>query len=145
MNSAKKLLLARIQATLEALRVPWSLKSIQRRRSIDSKPTHDRCLDFIVGDEDVVAQDNRGYVIEFPINLRLTWRASKNGFDLVEDLKAAVQAALEADPQFTSLATNCIYNGEVDLSGDDTWSQGTCLLAYTVQYRRVRANPYQSY
>lgn len=48
MNSAKKLLLARIQATLDAIRVPWSLKSIQRRRSIDSKPTHDRCRDMVV-------------------------------------------------------------------------------------------------
>jgi hypothetical protein len=142
--SVKKQILEAIRQKLEGAKGGLEMTKVNRRRGVDLE-SRDRSIDYVIGDEVVVEQDTLGYTMEFPVNLKVTWRTETAAFDKAEDLKAALQGVFESDAQLGGLANAIEYDGEADLSKNDNWSAGCFVLAYTVQYRRKKGEPAANY
>jgi hypothetical protein len=139
--SIKQKAIARILELLEPLKAQGLVKKIARKKSLflteDVKP----CLNVIVGPEDAVGQDNQGYEIQLAVTLEVILSAPKDTENLVDELTAAVQRAMESDRQLMLYANEVIYHGDQPYTNELMKPAGGLMILYQVNYRRQRAAP----
>jgi hypothetical protein len=143
----KKRVIAAILGVLNGLRTTAGVQKVERRRSIAvAQRVVSKSIILVVGDESVIGQDTRGYTLEFPINVKLEERCTVDqAWDRMEDFQVAVEDALEADITLGGVINALRYEGEVDLTGDAESTNYQRVLAYVVQYRRVRGSATTGY
>jgi len=97
------------------------------------------------GDESEVSRDTRGRTYEFPLALKILLESATDLAGQKDQLVPQVQVVMETDLQLNGLAIVVDGGEEQPFINELNSPVGGALLFYTVQYRRVRGHPDQTY
>lgn len=143
--AVKTLILEQVVSLLLPLIEAGKVRAVERKDSLLALEDKRDAIHVVAGDENRVGEDNRGYLIEFELNIKIALRAFRDRELLADELEAEVQARLEADLQLGGYACALTYDGDRPFLNDATSPAGGIILLYTVQYRRERGAPGTSY
>jgi hypothetical protein len=140
-ESVKSRIVARLLELPQPLIGEQKMREIVRKRSVfllaDIKPA----LWLVTGEEVVLDEDERGYRMTFPVHFKIIIEDQRDACGMADDVVAFLQAKIEADPQLQQLASKVTYNGDFPFTLEELKPDGGSLVTYTVEYRRMRADP----
>jgi hypothetical protein len=149
-SSVKETIIARILDRCAQLKAENVVRVVVRKQGLFlTEPVHP-ALHIVVGDEDVIAQDNRGYTLKFPVAFQFIFSEQKDPYGVGDRFEAEIQSLIEGDEQLTSeagtgLASKITYEGATPVVSEETKPLCLTIVMYQVEYRRFRARPDRSY
>lgn len=144
-DSVKTQIIARILALAEPLKTSGELARIARVRTVFLLEAVKPALHLVVGDEVVIAEDERGYTMEFPAALKLIFTDAVDAYTKGDEMVKLLQTQMESDAQLSQLANSIKYEGETPFTEEALKPDGGVMLNYVVQYRRYRGDPTRNY
>jgi hypothetical protein len=145
-KSLKRQIVEALVAQGDALKATGVVKKFAREATPFHLEDITPALSLTIGPEDVVDEDNQGYVIEFPCFWKLTLGkttkdAGTNPYDGADLIEQQVQARIEQDTQLAGLIVWLKYEGNLPFTNEVNSDKGGTLLTYTYRYRRARNDP----
>lgn len=144
-DSIKKRIMDRILENLAPLEEEARVRSITRE--LDPLASSDKLPALMIydGEELEIARDNRGRTYEFPVTIKVLVSSARDLPAAKDAVVAEVQKLMESDVQLGGLANLVDGGAEVPFLNELNKPVGGALLQWTVQYRRVRGDPFTTY
>jgi hypothetical protein len=137
----------RIISDLTPLKTNGTIRALARKQSLLALEAVTPAISLILGAERKLddAEDTVCYLLTFPLWIKIAFPEKRDPGAESDAIEGAVQAAIEADPQLGGLADFIKYDSNDPYLNEESGTDGGTILQYTVQYRRAKAKPSQTY
>ncbi len=144
-DSVKTRIIKRVLEICQPLIGEQKFRTIARKNTLFLLEPQKPAIHLVIGDENGVVEDERGYTMKFPLMLKLIVDDARDPYGLADKSVAFVQEKVESDEQLGGLASKITYDGELPFTEEVLKPDGGTVVMYIIEYRRMRGDPSTPY